>query len=168
MMWNTERFPDIWKLYHTFKSEILHDLSHDDFADLYAQTLVYGLFVARYHDQTPEDFTRSEARDLVPKSNPLLRRFFDHIAGEGYEKRLEYIVDELCRVFVHADVHSLMHGMYQKETHDPVIHFYEDFLGEYDSKLRMQRGVFYTPAPVVKFIIRAVDDVLKTHFHLPK
>ena len=61
-----------------------------------------------------------------------------------------------------------MHGMYQKETHDPVIHFYEDFLGEYDSTLRMARGVFYTPAPVVKFIIRAVDDVLKTHFNLPK
>ena len=139
MMENTERYPDIWKLYHTFKSEILHDLSHEDFADLYAQTLVYGLFVARYHDQTPETFSRSEARDLVPKSNPLLRRFFDHIAGEGYEKRLEYIVDELCEVFAHADVHALMHGMYQKETHDPVIHFYEDFLGEYDSDLRMAR-----------------------------
>ncbi len=168
MMQNTEKYPDIWKLYHTFKSEILHDLSHDDFADLYAQTLVYGLFVARYHDQTPETFSRVEARDLVPKSNPLLRRFFDHIAGEGYEKRLEYIVDELCEVFAHADVHALMHGMYQKETHDPVIHFYEDFLGEYDSDLRMQRWVFYTPAPVVKFIIRAIDDVLKTHFGLSK
>lgn len=139
MMENTEKFPDIWKLYHTFKSEILHDLSHEDFADLYAQTLVYGLFVARYHDETPDDFTRSEARDLVPKSNPLLRKFFDHIAGEGYEKRLEYIVDELCEVFAHADVKKLMHGVYQKETHDPVIHFYEDFLGEYDPALRMQR-----------------------------
>lgn len=168
MMENTEKFPDIWKLYHTFKSEILHDLSHEDFADLYAQTLVYGLFVARYHDETPESFTRAEARDLVPKSNPLLRRFFDHIAGEGYEKRLEYIVDELCEVFAHADVKKLMHGVYQKETHDPVIHFYEDFLGEYDPALRMQRWVFYTPAPVVKFIVRAVDDVLKTHFGLAK
>ena len=168
MMENVDKYPDIWKLYHTFKSEILHDLSYEDFADLYAQTLVYGLFVARYHDQTPGDFSRAEARDLVPKSNPLLRRFFDHIAGEWYEKRLEHIVDELCRVFVAADVHALMHGMYQKETHDPVIHFYEDFLGEYDSTLRMARGVFYTPAPVVKFIIRAVDDVLKTHFNLPK
>lgn len=168
MMENTERYPDIWKLYHTFKSEILHDLSYEDFADLYAQTLVYGLFVARYHDKTPDTFSRSEARDLVPKSNPLLRRFFDHIAWEGYEKRLEYIVDELCEVFAHANVEWLMHGLYQKETHDPVIHFYEDFLGEYDDNLRKLRGVFYTPAPVVKFIIRAVDDVLKTHFNLPK
>ncbi len=167
-MGNTDRYPDIWKLYDTFKSEILHDLSHEDFADLYAQTLVYGLFVARYHDKTPDTFSRSEARDLVPKSNPLLRRFFDHIAWEGYEKRLEYIVDELCGVFAHADVHALMHWLYQKETHDPVIHFYEDFLGEYDDNLRKLRGVFYTPAPVVKFIIRAVDNVLKTHFNLPK
>ena len=165
---NTAKYPDIWKLYHTFKSEILHDLSYEDFADLYAQTLVYGLFVARYHDTTPDTFSRGEARDLVPKSNPLLRTFFDHIAGTGYEKRLEYIVDELCEVFAHADVKKLMHGVYQVEIHDPVIHFYEDFLSEYDSTLRMQRGVFYTPAPVVKFIIRAVDDVLKKHFNLPK
>ena len=163
-MEHEDRYEDIWKLYNTFKSEILHDLTHEDFADLYAQTLVYGLFVARYHDETPEDFSRSEARDLVPKSNPLLRRFFDHIAGEAFEKRLAYIVDELCDIFAHADVHALMHGMYQKETHDPVIHFYEDFLGEYDDALCKLRGVFYTPAPVVKFIIRAVDDVLKTHF----
>lgn len=164
MMQDETRYDDIWKLYRTFREEILHDLTTHDFADLYAQTLVYGLFVARYHDSTPETFSRSEARDLVPKSNPLLRTFFDHIAGAGYEKRLEYIVDELCEVFAHADVAKLMHGVYQKETHDPVIHFYEDFLSEYDSDLRMQRGVFYTPAPVVKFIIRAVDDVLKTHF----
>lgn len=168
MMQNTEKYIEIWKLYNTFKTEILHDLTLHDFADLYAQTLVYGLFVARYHDKTQENFSRAEARDLVPKSNPLLRRFFDHIAWEWYEKRLEYIVDELCEVFSHADVHALMHGMYQKETHDPVIHFYEDFLWEYDSELRMQRWVFYTPAPVVKFIVRAIDDVLKTHFWLPK
>ncbi len=168
MMQDESRYEDIWRLYRTFKTEILHDLTTYDFADLYAQTLVYGLFVARYHDTTPETFSRGEALDLVPRSNPLLRTFFDHIAGAGYEKRLEYIVDELCEVFAHANVASLMHGVYQKETHDPVIHFYEDFLGEYDSDLRMARGVFYTPAPVVKFIIRAVDDVLRTHFWLAK
>ncbi|MBP6921337.1 N-6 DNA methylase [Candidatus Gracilibacteria bacterium] len=165
------RYADIFALYDIFKKEILHDLDYHNFADLYAQTLVYGLFVARYNDTTPENFTRSEARDLVPKSNPLLRKFFDHIAGEGFEKRLGYIVDELCDVFAHADVRALMHGLYQKadiETHDPVIHFYEDFLGEYDASMRKQRGVFYTPAPVVRFIVRAVDDILKTHFGLKR
>lgn len=133
------KYVDIFALYDIFKKEILHDLDYHNFADLYAQTLVYGLFVARYNDTTPENFTRSEARDLVPKSNPLLRKFFDHIAGEGFEKRLGYIVDELCEVFAHADVRALMHGLYQKadiETHDPVIHFYEDFLGEYDQAMR--------------------------------
>jgi predicted helicase len=165
------KYADIFALYDIFKKEILHDLDYHNFADLYAQTLVYGLFVARYNDTTPENFTRSEARDLVPKSNPLLRKFFDHIAGEGFEKRLGYIVDELCDVFAHADVRALMHGLYQKadiETHDPVIHFYEDFLGEYDASMRKQRWVFYTPAPVVRFIVRAVDDILKTHFWLKR
>lgn len=79
---SADKFPDLFKLYDIFKKEILHDLTYHDFADLYAQTLVYGLFVARYNDKTPDDFTRIEARDLVPKSNPLLRKFFDHIAGE--------------------------------------------------------------------------------------
>ncbi len=165
------KYVDIFALYDIFKKEILHDLDYHNFADLYAQTLVYGLFVARYNDTTPENFTRSEARDLVPKSNPLLRKFFDHIAGEGFEKRLGYIVDELCEVFAHADVRALMHGLYQKadiETHDPVIHFYEDFLGEYDQAMRKKAWVYYTPAPVVRFIVRAVDDILKTHFGLKR
>jgi hypothetical protein len=107
-------YVDIFKLYDTFRKEILHDITYESFADLYAQTLVYGLFVARYHDSTKKDFSRVEARDLVPKSNPLLRRFFDHIAGEAYEKRLEFIVNELVEVFLAADVHALMHGLYQK------------------------------------------------------
>lgn len=163
----SEKFAEIKQMQKIFKELLIHDLDDKKFADLYAQTLVYGLFVARYNDKTPEDFSRAEARELVPKSNPLLRKFFDHIAGEAFEKRLAYIVDELCKVFMYADVHALMHGLYQKkdiETHDPVIHFYEDFLKEYDSKLRMERGVFYTPMPVVKFMVRAIDDILKTHF----
>jgi len=136
------KFEEIKNMQKVFKELLIHDLDDSKFADLYAQTLVYGLFVARYNDHTPESFSRREALELVPKSNPLLRKFFDHIAGEAFEKRIAYIVDELCEVFLYADVHALMHGLYQKkdiETHDPVIHFYEDFLKEYDSKLRMDR-----------------------------
>lgn len=103
------KYNDLFNLYHTFRDEILHDITYESFADLYAQTLVYGLFVARYHDDTKDTFSRMEARELVPKSNPLLRRFFDHIAGEAFERRLAYIVDELCGVFLAADVHALMH-----------------------------------------------------------
>lgn len=142
MMKNLENYTDINRLYQSFQKDILRDLTHEAFADLYAQTLVYGLFVARYHDQTPNTFTRAEARELIPNSTPLLQHFFDHITGINYQPRLGYVVDELCKIFSFTDVRALMHGVYQKtdiKTHDPVIHFYEDFLKEYDPSLRMER-----------------------------
>jgi len=161
------------RVYTTLKKLLVHDLTKDSFADMYAQTLVYGLFVARYYDETPENFTRQEARDLIPKSNPLLRHFFDHIVGPDFDKRLEYIVNELCEVFVHADVRQLMKQYFQDDlwgqTHegpDPVIHFYEDFLKEYDADLRKKMGAFYTPLPVVRFIVRSVDYLLEKEFGL--
>jgi len=163
----------ILKVYETIKKLLVHDLTRDSFADMYAQTLVYGLFVARFHDETPDSFSRTEARDLIPNSNPFLRHFFDHIVGPDFDKRLEYIVNELCEVFSHADVKVLMDQYYKKDqkdmTHegpDPVIHFYEDFLREYDSELRKKLGAFYTPLPVVRFIIRAVDHILENDFNL--
>ncbi|MDP1759944.1 MAG: DNA methyltransferase, partial [Candidatus Woesebacteria bacterium] len=98
---------ELIRLYETFKKLLVHDLTTDAFVDMYAQTLVYGLFVARYNDETKKDFSRQEARDLIPKSNPLLQHFFDHIVGPNFDKRLEYIVDELCEIFSHADVQEL-------------------------------------------------------------
>lgn len=160
-------------VYETIKKLLVHDLTLESFADMYAQTLVYGLFVARYHDKTPDNFSRMEARDLVPASNPLLRHFFDHIVGPDFDKRLEYIVNELCEVFSHADVQELMRQYFEDdlwgETHegpDPVIHFYEDFLKEYDPELRKKLGAFYTPLPVVRFIVRSVDYLLEKEFGL--
>ena len=168
-----ERNIEITHIYETIKKLLVHDLSKDAFADMYAQTLVYGLFVARYHDTTPETFTRQEARDLVPASNPLLRHFFDHIVGPDFDKRLEYIVNELCAVFSHANVQELMRHYFKNDlwgkTHegpDPVIHFYEDFLKEYDPQLRKKLGAFYTPLPVVRFIVRSVDYLLEKDFVL--
>jgi len=169
----SEKNAEIMRVYTTLKKLLVHDLTKDSFADMYAQTLVYGLFVARYYDETPENFTRQEARDLIPKSNPLLRHFFDHIVGPDFDKRLEYIVNELCEVFVHADVRQLMKQYFQDDlwgqTHegpDPVIHFYEDFLKEYDADLRKKMGAFYTPLPVVRFIVRSVDYLLEKEFGL--
>ena len=164
---------EIVRVYEAIKKLLVHDLTQESFADMYAQTLVYGLFVARYYDETPDTFSRGEARELIPKSNPLLRHFFDHIVGPNFDKRLEYIVNELCEVFSHADVQELMKEYFKNdlwgETHkgpDPVIHFYEDFLKEYDSDLRKKLGAFYTPLPVVRFIIRAVDHILEKEFGL--
>lgn len=159
-----DRNLDLIKMYEVIKQNLIHDISHLQFADMYAQTLVYGLFVARYHDTSLKTFSRQEARDLIPASNPFLQHFFDHLAGASFDIRLRYIVDELCEIFAVSDVKDLMNDY--KRDRDPVIHFYEDFLFEYDNGLRKKMGVFYTPAPVVSFIIRAVDEVLKKDFNL--
>ncbi|MBP9749139.1 MAG: N-6 DNA methylase [Candidatus Pacebacteria bacterium] len=170
-----EKQTDVQKVYETMQKMLVHDMTRESFADMYAQTLVYGLFVARYGDETHETFTRAEARDLVPTSNPFLAHFFDHIAGVNFEKRLSYIVDELCEVFRHANVKELMTQYFgttlwgdEAEGPDPVIHFYEDFLKEYDPVLRKKMGAYYTPTPVVRFIVRAVDRILERDFGLAK
>lgn len=162
------------KIYEMMKKLLVHDLDTDKFADMYAQTLVYGLFVARYGDATPQDFTRSEARDLVPASNPFLRHFFDHIAGTGFDARLAKIVDELCEIFSVSDVQEIVHKHLKiadtatADAKDPIIHFYEDFLQAYDPAERKKMGAYYTPIPVVQFIVRHVDKILKEEFGITK
>lgn len=158
------------------KEHLIENFSDADFADMYAQTLVYGLFAARYNDDTLESFSRQEARELVPATNPFLKSFFDHISGTSFPRRLELIVNELCEVFTHADVKALMEDYFKttdlfgadNESPDPVIHFYEDFLREYDPSKKMEMGVFYTPLPVVRFIIRGIDELLKKEFGIAK
>lgn len=163
---------ELEKIYIMMKELLVHDLTEEKFADMYAQTLVYGLFAARYADKTPDNFSRSEARDLVPRSNPFLRKFFDHIAGSEFDNRLAHIVDELCAVFAVSNVSLLVQKhlrLFEVENDkDPIIHFYEDFLKEYDPAVRKKMGAYYTPVPVVKFMVRQVDEILKRDFKLPK
>ena len=137
------------------------------FAGIYAQTIAYGMFVARLHDPTPMTFTRHEAAKLIPGSNPFLKKFFGYIADYDLDARIRWLVDDLADVFRAADVSGLMEdfGRATQRT-DPFIHFYETFLGQYDRKLRKSRGVYYTPAPAVNFIVRAVDEILKKEFKL--
>lgn len=167
---DSEKYSELLNIKKVVTENLVSSLKDEDFADMYAQTLVYGLFAARYNDKTQEDFSRAEARDLVPKTNPFLHSFFDHIAGASFPDRLRFIVDELCEVFTHADVQKILHDFYgkEKDNKDPIIHFYEDFLKEYDSKKKMEMGVFYTPRPVVQFIVRTVDEILKKEFGLAK
>jgi predicted helicase len=167
---DTEKYVELLNIKKVVIENLVSSLDDETFADMYAQTLVYGLFAARYNDKTSETFSRAEARDLVPRTNPFLHSFFDHIAGASFPDRLRFIVDELCEVFTHADVEKILHDFYgkEKDNKDPIIHFYEDFLKEYDSKKKMEMGVFYTPRPVVQFIVRAVDEILKKDFGLVK
>ncbi|HRK26632.1 MAG TPA: N-6 DNA methylase [Chitinophagales bacterium] len=152
----------------SFKKLLIHDIENRQFADLYAQTIAYGMFAARYHDPTLPTFSRHEAATLIPKTNPFLRKLFQDIAGYDLDERLTWIVDELVQIFLASDVADIMKNFGQTtRQEDPVIHFYETFLSEYDPKLRKARGVWYTPQPVVNFIVRAVDDILKTEFNLP-
>lgn len=169
----SEKNDELENMYKMMRELLVHDLSREKFADMYAQTLVYGLFVARYGDKSPENFDRSEARDLVPKSNPFLRHFFDHIVGPNFDTRLGYIVDELCEVFSVSDVQDIVHKHLRiadttTDAKDPIIHFYEDFLNEYDPAERKRMGAYYTPIPVVRFIVRQVDKILKEEFGITK
>jgi predicted helicase len=155
--------------YKAFQNVLVHDITHKAFADMYAQTIAYGMFAARYHDPTIPTFSREEAATLIPHSNPFLRKLFQTIAGYDLDARIAWIVDDLVQIFLASDVAVIMRN-FGKSTKqdDPIIHFYETFLAAYDPSLRKSRGVWYTPEPVVNFIVRAVDDILKTEFNLPQ
>lgn len=154
--------------YDAFKEHLIHDITPEDFADIYAETIAYGMFAARLHDTTLDTFSRQEALTLLPKSNPFLRNLFTFVAGYDLDDRIAWIIDDLAAVFQAANVAKIMEG-FGKLTgqNDPFLHFYETFLAAYNPAKRKARGVWYTPEPVVNFIVRAVDEVLQTEFGLP-
>ena len=139
-------------------------VSSHEFADLYAQTLIYGLFAARYHTNDLNTFSRQKAGELIPQSNPFLRKLFQGIGIYDLDVRVAWIIDDLVGIFGATDVRALLDA--DKEERDPVMLFYEDFLAAYDPAGRKARGVYYTPAPVVSFIVRSVDDLLQKAFGL--
>ncbi len=143
-----------------------------DFADMFAQTLAYGLFTARvmYAPTTPDNFTRPAAQYLIPKSNPFLRDFFIQITGPQLDDEpFASFVDDLVNLLANTDMEAILADFGRRtQQEDPVVHFYETFLAAYDPKLRQARGVYYTPEPVVSYIVRSVDDLLKTRFNCPQ
>ena len=158
---------ELGQQFEAFKTNLIHDITEEDFADVYAETIAYGMFAARLHDPTLHTFSRQEALELLPKSNPFLRKLFQYIAGYDLDTRLTWIVDDLALVFLACDLEALLTN-FGKSTHqtDPFLHFYETFLAAYNPAKRKARGVWYTPQPVVNFIVRAVDEVLQTEFGL--
>lgn len=158
---------DLIGQYEAFKANLIHDITVDEFADIYAETIAYGLFAARLHDDVPETFSRAEALEKLPKSNPFLRELFVYIAGPNLDERLRRVIDELCDVFLATNMEQVLrHFGKVTKREDPFLHFYEVFLAEYNPAKKKARGVWYTPEPVVNFIVRAVDEVLKSEFGL--
>lgn len=139
------------------------------FADMFAQTLAYGLFSAAVMDETKNGFTRDKAQRLIPKTNPFLRDFFEQITGNALDREpFVGFVEDLVQLLGHADMPAIL-AEFGADTRqeDPIFHFYETFLANYDPALRERRGVYYTPTPVVSYIVRSVDHLLKTRFDLP-
>ena len=153
-----------WK---SFQKVLIHDLTERQFADIYAQTICYGMFAARLHDDTPDTFSREEAATLIPKTNPFLRKVFQNVAAFDVDTSIAWIVDDLAETFRVTDMPKVMKNFGKAMGQaDPMIHFYEDFLRYYDPKQKKACGVYYTPEPVVHFIVNAVDEILKSSFGL--
>lgn len=148
-----------------FQKILVHDMDEKQFADFYAQTIVYGMFIARINDKTPKTFSRLEAAELIPSFNPFLKKIFKNIALAELHSCIVWIVDDLAEIFRVTDMAKVLRN-YGKETgrKDPIIHFYEEFLEEYNPKIREEFGVWYTPAQVVHFIVDAVNDILIDEF----
>ena len=145
-----------------FKKFLVHDMSEEQFADFYAQTIVYGLFIARIYDKTPATFTLQEASELIPSINPFLKKIFKQLALAELHSGVKWIVEELVEIFKVTDMERIMRN-YGK---DPLVHFYEEFLSEYNPKIREEFGVWYTPKEVVSFIVDAVDTILRTELNV--
>lgn len=151
-------FPELYGLYSKIQSELRPLITSREFADMYAQTIVYGLFIARYNDTTPDSFDRYEAIKFLQEESELLKQFFMHITGTGKKHpTLEGVIDKLCSLYRICNVSSLLE---RDERKDTIIHFYEEFLTFYDPALRKALGVFYTPVQAVQYLISTVDKIL--------
>lgn len=152
--------------YQAFQKYLIPSLTPEQFADLYSQTITYGLFAAR--TRTEGDFNRRLAFENIPHSIGVLRDVFDYISLGKPSPHMEVIVDDIAAILNAADINSILDQYYkQGKGEDPIVHFYETFLNQYDPATRERRGVYYTPEPVVKYIVNSVHHLLKTRFDLP-
>lgn len=149
--------------YEAFRQFLISGLSKEDFADLYSQTITYGLFAARM--RAKNGFNRKLAYDNIPRTIGILRDVFRFVSLEDVPAQMEWIIDDIAEVLSVADVHKLLQEYFKEgKGKDPVVHFYETFLAEYDPKTRERRGVYYTPEPVVSYIVRSLHHILKDRF----
>lgn len=152
------------ELLEVFKKTLRSDINEDDFADMYAQTVTYGLFSARLN-AGEKDFNRLTAPNYIPTTIPLLKRIFFLISGQDISQHIKWQADEIAEILANTNIEKIQHEFFkQGKGRDPIIHFYETFLSEYDPKERAKKGVYYTPEPVVSYITQSVHKLLKYKF----
>jgi predicted helicase len=153
---------ELFGFYYSFQKYLIANLKEKEFADLFSQTITYGLFAAR--TRSTNGFNRKLAYDLIPKTIGILRNIFRFVSQGDLPPNMEVMVDDLAEVLNAADVKNILHQYYRAgKGEDPIVHFYETFLAEYDPSTREKRGVYYTPEPVVRYLVRGVHQLLKTH-----
>ena len=151
--------------YEAFKKYLIHLLTEKSFADLYSQTITYGLFAAR--TRADNSFNRKLAFDYIPNTIGILRDVFQFVSLGNPPKPLEIIIDDISEILNVTDVNKILQQYYiSGKGKDPIIHFYETFLSAYDPSIREKRGVYYTPEPVVRYIIQSIHQILKSHFDI--
>jgi hypothetical protein len=149
--------------YEAFQRYLIHSLSKTDFADLYSQTITYGLFAAR--TRANGEFNRKLAFDYIPHTIGILRDVFRFISLEDPPESMRIIIDDISEILSVADLKKILSEYHQSgKGEDPIIHFYETFLATYDPDVRERCGVYYTPESVVAYIVRSIHSLLKTHF----
>ena len=149
--------------YEAFRKYLISSLTKEEFADLYSQTITYGLFAARTRSEN--SFNRKLAYDNIPHTIGILRDVFKFISQGELPQQMEWIVDDISEVLAVTDVKNILHKYFHEgKGKDPIVHFYETFLSEYDPKTREKRGVYYTPEPVVSYIVNSIHHILKEHF----
>ena len=164
----TDENSQIYGMFSAFKELLIATLTPDDFADMYAQTLAYGLFAARCTLPNATNFSRYTAAEALPRSNPFLAQLFYHVASPGLEANVTYILDDIATLLRNVPTELLRTAFTARNRlEDPVIHFYETFLAEYDPQRRIDRGVYYTSPQVIAYIVRSVDSLLKTELNRP-
>jgi len=152
--------------FEAFQAYLIGTLTPEDFADLFAQTIAYGLFAAR--TRAGDGFSRRAAFDNIPHTIGVLRDLFRFISLGDLPEQLAWCVDDLAEVLAVADAPGILDRYYHEgKGSDPIVHFYETFLAQYDPAERERRGVYYTPEPVVSYIVRSLHGLLKTEFKKP-
>src|SRR4030043_335705 len=146
--------------YKAFKDYLISSLTEDEFSDLYAQTITYGLFAARTRSEN--GFNRKLAYYNIPETIGILRDVFQFISLGSLPQPMEWIIDDISEILSVAEINKILHQYFHEgKGKDPIVHFYETFLSEYDPKTREMRGVYYTPEPVVSYIVSAFHVSLK-------